>query len=90
MKILNKLAECKQWIIRIVSKRYIKKWDDMSLFEQWQFARDNFQHYAIRYIYDNGDGYRRYVTSEEKRYCFEQANYWENKYKEIADKIRKT
>ena len=71
-----------------VSKRYTKSWNEMTLIEQWQYARNNFLHYAIRYIYDYGDYYRRTVTSEEKQYCFEQANYWENKYKELADKIR--
>lgn len=88
MKIFNKLTECKQWIISIVSKRYIKTWGEMTLIEQWQQARNNFQHYAFRYIYGGGDGYRRYITSEDKQHCLEQANYWEKTYKELADKIR--
>lgn len=43
-----------------------KKWVDMSLYEQWQYARDNFQHYTLRYVYDDGDGYRRTVSYKEK------------------------
>jgi len=50
-----------------VSKRCVKSLDEMDLFEQWQYARDDFQHYAIRYIYDSGDGFRRTVSSEEKQ-----------------------
>jgi hypothetical protein len=70
-----------------VSKRCVKSWDEMTLFEQWQYARDNFQHYSIRYIYDTGDGYRRTVSSKEKQYCFDMANKWDGIIKELRLKI---
>jgi hypothetical protein len=70
-----------------VSKRYVKSWDEMTLFEQWQYARDNFQHYSIRCIYDTGDGFRRTVSSEEKLYCLNMANKWDAIIKELRLKI---
>lgn len=69
------------------SKPNIKSWNDMSLFEQYQYARNQFQHYSIRYIYDNGDNYRRETSSEEKKYCFDMANTWDSIIKEIRLKI---
>lgn len=70
-----------------VSKRCVKSCDEMTLFEQWQYARDNFQHYSIRYIYDTGDGFRRTVSSEEKQYCLDMANKWDRTMKELRLKI---
>ena len=65
----------------------LSKEEVMTLFEQWQYARDNFQHYSIRYIYDTGDGFRRTVSSEEKQYCFDMANKWDGIIKELRLKI---
>jgi hypothetical protein len=70
-----------------VSKRYVKKLDDMTLFEQWQYSRDNFQHYAIRSMYDYDDGFRTTVSQEERNWCAEQANIWDGIIKELRLKI---
>jgi len=70
-----------------VSKRCAKSWDEMTLFEQLQYARDNFQHYSIRYIYDTGDGFRRTISSEEKQYCFDMVNKWDSIIKDVRLKI---
>jgi hypothetical protein len=70
-----------------VSKRCVKSWDEMTLFEQWQYARDNFQHYAIRSIYDYGDGFRITVSQEERNWCAEQANKWDEIIKDLRLKI---
>jgi len=48
---------------------------------------DNFQHYAIRSIYDYGDGFRIKVSQEERNWCAEQANVWNNIIKELRLKI---
>lgn len=73
-----------------VNKRCVKSWDEMTLFEQWQYARDKFLYYSIRYIYDSGDEFRRIVSSEEKKYCFEMANKWNSIIKDIRLKIIKS
>jgi len=83
-KLIRKLKTLRLYF---VNKRYVKSWNDMTLYEQWQYARDNFQHYAIRYKYDTGDGFRRTVTSEEKQYCFDMANKWDSIIKEVRLKI---
>jgi len=59
----------------------------MTLYEQWENARDNFQHYALRGKYDTGDGFRRIVTNEDREYCINMANHWDNIIKHIRQKI---
>lgn len=47
-----------------------------------------FQHYIMRYMYDNGD-YRNVVTNEEKLYCFDMAKKWDIIAKYYRNKIIK-
>jgi len=84
----------KTWIKKLktlrlyfVSKRCVNSWDEMTLYEQWQYARDKFQHYAIRSMYDYGDGFRITVSQEERSWCAEQANKWDEIIKDIRLKI---
>ncbi len=58
-----------------------------TLFEQWEYARDNFQHYAIKATYDSGDYHRRTVTYEERQYNVDMANIWDRVIKDIRLKI---
>lgn len=74
-------------LISLFVKKNTKSWDEMTVFEQYERARCYFQHYTIRYIYDTGDGFRRTVSSEEKQYCADMANRWENIIKELRLKI---
>jgi hypothetical protein len=75
-------------IISIFKKDKPKEKKELTLFEQWEEARNNFQHYAIRVIYDNGDGFRRTVSSEERKYCIDMANRWEIIIEKLEDKIQ--
>ena len=84
------VRQFKQWVLSIVSKRSSqiqKDWNDMTLYEKWQDARNMFQHYAIRFMYDYGVEYRSCVTSEERLYCRDMANYWDMMIKKYRNEI---
>lgn len=70
-----------------VSKRCVKSWHEMTLFEQYECARNSFQYYAIRSIYDYGDGFRITVSQEERNWCAEQADIWDRIIKDLRLKI---
>ena len=57
------------------------------LIKKWEYARKMFMHYSIRYIYDSGDGYRRRVSLEERIYCKNMADFWDQKIKELRNQI---
>ena len=58
-----------------------------SLYKEWEMFRNNFMHYAIRSMYDFGDGYRNIVTQEERNYCKEMANYYYKQINILRNKI---
>lgn len=82
-KLIEKLKKIKLYNVH---KRY-NNYDGMTIFDQWQYARNNFQHYALRSIYDYGDGFRIVVSQKERNWCIEQANYWNGIIKELELKI---
>ena len=87
-KLITKIKKLKIFFFNFLrKKRDHKKYEDMTLIEKWQEARNMFQHYSIRFMYDYGDGYRRTITIEERLYCRDMADYWENMVKKHRNEI---
>lgn len=70
-----------------VNTQYIKSWKEMTLFEQYQYARNNFQYYALHLTYNNFDDFRIQASQKERNYYAEKANYWDAVIKSIRAKI---
>lgn len=60
---------------------------NMTLYDKYEIARNNFMHFALRTSYGSGDGFRKTDTFEERKYCCEMANKWDKIIKELREKI---
>lgn len=69
-----------------IKKNSTKSYNQMTIFEQYKYEQDKFNHYALRYQY-SVDDFRNLVSNEEKIYCFNMANECDKKLKELRIKI---